>query len=153
MIIESFTDIMDETYIQRSRAVARMVFTANQLFRAVNATVRRFELTESQYNALRILRGAEKRGESLTQAELAERLIASRANTTWILDKLEERRLIRRKGHSDRRKNLVEITTAGQRLLTRIDPEFEKLLNRVLEQVGDDELSQLMRTIDRFKFD
>ncbi|MBX3460502.1 MAG: MarR family transcriptional regulator [Planctomycetes bacterium] len=144
---------MDETYIQRSRAVARMVFTANQLFRAVNATVRRFELTESQYNALRILRGAEKRGESLTQAELAERLIASRANTTWILDKLEERRLIRRKGHSDRRKNLVEITTAGQRLLTRIDPEFEKLLNRVLEQVGDDELSQLMRTIDRFKFD
>lgn len=144
---------MDETYVKRSRAVARMVFTANQLFRAVNATVRRFELTESQYNALRILRGAEKRDESLTQAELAERLIASRANTTWILDKLEERRLIRRKGHSDRRKNLVEITTAGQRLLARIDPEFEKLLNRVLEQVSEDDLGQLMRTIEKFKFD
>lgn len=144
---------MDETYVKRSRAVARMVFTANQLFRAVNATVRRFELTESQYNALRILRGAEKRDESLTQAELAERLIASRANTTWILDKLEERRLIRRKGHSDRRKNLVEITTAGQRLLARIDPEFEKLLNRVLEHVSEDDLNQLLRTIDKFKFD
>ncbi|MCC7507934.1 MAG: MarR family transcriptional regulator [Planctomycetes bacterium] len=144
---------MDETYLKRSRAVARMVFTANQLFRAVTAVVRRFELTESQYNALRVLRGADKRGESLTQAELAERLIASRANTTWILDKLEERRLIRRRGHSDRRKNLVEITSAGQRQLARIDPEFEKLLNRVLADVSEDDLGQLLAVIDKFKFE
>lgn len=144
---------MDETYLKRSRAVARMVFTANQLFRAVTAVVRRFELTESQYNALRVLRGADKRGESLTQAELAERLIASRANTTWILDKLEERRLIRRRGHSDRRKNLVEITSAGQRQLARIDPEFEKLLNRVLADVSEDDLGQLLVVIDKFKFE
>lgn len=144
---------MDDTYLKRSRAVARMVFTANQLFRAVTAVVRRFELTESQYNALRVLRGADKRGESLTQAELAERLIASRANTTWILDKLEERRLIRRRGHSDRRKNLVEITSAGQRQLARIDPEFEKLLNRVLADVSEHDLSQLLAVIDKFKFE
>ncbi len=144
---------MDDTYLKRSRAVARMVFTANRLFRAVTAVVRRFELTESQYNALRVLRGADKRGESLTQAELAERLIASRANTTWILDKLEVRRLIRRRGHSDRRKNLVEITSAGQRQLARIDPEFEKLLNRVLGDVSDDDLSQLLAVIDKFKFE
>lgn len=144
---------MDDTYLKRSRAVARMVFTANQLFRAVTAVVRRFELTESQYNALRVLRGADKRGESLTQAELAERLIASRANTTWILDKLEERRLIRRRGHSDRRKNLVEITSAGQRQLARIDPEFEKLLNRVLADVSENDLNQLLAVIDKFKFE
>ncbi|MBK8206758.1 MAG: MarR family transcriptional regulator [Planctomycetes bacterium] len=144
---------MDDTYLKRSRAVARMVFTANQLFRAVTAVVRRFELTESQYNALRVLRGADKRGESLTQAELAERLIASRANTTWILDKLEERRLIRRRGHSDRRKNLVEITSAGQRQLARIDPEFEKLLNRVLADVSEDDLNRLLAVIDKFKFE
>lgn len=144
---------MDDSYIRRSRSMARLILSANQMFRAVSNLVRRFELTESQFNALRILRGAEKRGESLTQAELAERLIASRANTTWILDKLEERRLVRRKGHTDRRKNLLELTNAGHRMLTRIDPEFEKLLDRVLESVSANELEQLELIVNKFRFD
>lgn len=144
---------MSDNYIRKSRAMARLILTANQMFRAVSNLVRRFELTESQFNALRILRGAEKRGEALTQAELAERLIASRANTTWILDKLEERRLVRRKGHTDRRKNLLELTTAGQRMLTRIDPEFENLLNRVLAGVPDADLEQLELIVNKFRFD
>jgi DNA-binding MarR family transcriptional regulator len=122
------------------------------LYKAVTGLVRRFELTESQYNALRVLRGAERREEDLTQAELAERLIASRANTTWILDKLEERRLIRRKGHSDRRKNLVEITSAGHKLLAKIDPEFEKLLTDILGDVTDAELEDMLATIGKFRF-
>lgn len=143
---------MNETYLKRSRAVARMVFTSQQLYKAVTALVRRFDLTESQYNALRVLRGAERRDEELNQADLAERLIASRANTTWILDKLEERKLIRRKGHSDRRKNLVEITTAGHRLLGKIDPEFEKLLTDILGDVTDADLETMLATIDKFHF-
>jgi DNA-binding MarR family transcriptional regulator len=119
---------------------------------SVNALVRRFDLTESQYNALRILRGAERRGEQLNQAELADRLIASRANTTWILDKLEERKLVRRKGHSDRRKNLLEITQPGQKLLQRIDPEFERLIDEILGQVSDEELDSLQLVIAKFQF-
>jgi DNA-binding MarR family transcriptional regulator len=144
---------MNDTYIKRSRAIARMIFTSQQLYKAVTSLVRRFDLTESQYNALRVLRGAERRDEDLTQAELAERLIASRANTTWILDKLEERNLIRRKGHSDRRKNLVEITSGGQRMLGKIDPEFEKLLTDILGEITDTELESMLATIAKFHFD
>ncbi len=143
---------MNDTYIRRSRTVARMVFASQQLFRAVNSLVRRFELTESQYNALRILRGADRRDESLTQADLADRLIASRANTTWILDKLEQRKLVRRKGHTDRRKNLIEISAAGQKLLARIDPEFENLLAEILKDVTDAELEALQATVAKFRY-
>lgn len=142
---------MNDTYLRRSRTVARMIHASQQLYRAVNALVRRNELTESQYNALRILRGAQRREEELTQAELADRLIASRANTTWILDKLEERKLIRRKGHTDRRKNLVEITATGQKLLARIDPDFEKLLAEILADVTDAELDALQATLAKFR--
>jgi DNA-binding MarR family transcriptional regulator len=144
---------VNETYLKRSRAVARVIHAAQQLFRAVNTLVRRHDLTESQYNALRILRGADRRGEDLTQADLAQRLIASRANTTWILDKLEERKLVRRKGHADRRKNLIEITAAGQKLLARIDPEFEKLLAEILRDVSDAELTAMQAAVDKFRFD
>lgn len=144
---------MSDTYLQRSRAVAQLVYVAQQLYKSVTELVRRFDLTESQYNALRVLRGAERRSESLTQADLADRLIASRANTTWILDKLEERRLARRKGHADRRKNLVEITAAGEKLLARIDPEFEDLLESVLRNVTSSDLDSLQAIIKRFQFE
>lgn len=144
---------MDDAYLKRSRQMAQLLHVAQQMYRAVNNMVQRFELTESQYNALRVLRGAERKSEDLTQAELAERLIASRANTTWILDKLEERKLIRRKGHSDRRKNLVEITAAGHKLLSRIDPEFATLLGEILRDVPDTELEQAIQTVRRFRFD
>lgn len=143
----------DETFIQRSRAIASIVAAAHKLFREVTQCVKTHKLTESQYNALRILRGAERRHEQLTQAELAERLIASRANTTWILDRLEERKLITRKGHTDRRKNLVELTAAGHKLLTKIDPDFDAMLVRVLGHVPMTDLQTMMTTLSSLKFE
>ncbi|MCC6464178.1 MAG: MarR family transcriptional regulator [Planctomycetes bacterium] len=151
MTIESGSGL-SETYVQRSRVMARLIVASQQVYHAVNELVRRHDLTESQYNALRVLRGAEKRNQELTQADLAARLIASRANTTWILDHLEERKLVRRKGHSDRRKNLVELTAAGHKLLQRIDPEFEQLLEQILGDLKTDELTQLEAVVTRFRF-
>jgi DNA-binding MarR family transcriptional regulator len=143
----------DETFIQRSRAIAAVVSTAHKLYREVTLCAKAHKLTESQYNALRILRGAERRDEQLTQADLADRLIASRANTTWILDRLEERKLIARKGHTDRRKNLVELTPAGQKLLAKIDPEFDAMMTRVLGHVAIGDLHSLVGTLGSFKFE
>lgn len=143
----------DETFIGRSRVIAGVVSCAHLIFRAVTNVVRPHKLTESQYNALRILRGAERRDEHLTQAELADRLIASRANTTWILDRLEERKLIARRGHADRRKNIVEITAAGNKLLQKIDPEFEAMLASMLGHIPQAELEALLGSLSKFKFD
>lgn len=145
--------ILPQTYLAQSRAIAQLVIASQRIFKSVTALVRRYDLTESQYNALRILRGAGKRGESLAQAELAERLIASRANTTWILDKLESRKLVVRKGHTDRRKNLVEITPGGAELLSRIDPEFESLLRVILGDVSAGELESLLKITAKFNFE
>jgi len=138
--------------VTRSQALGKIIVTGQQVFRLVTRLVRRYELTESQYNALRILRGAERREERLTQAELAERLIASRANTTWILDKLEERKLVQRKEHNDRRKNIVEITAAGQKLLARIDPEWEAMLDTFMGEVSSEDLRQLAAILNKFRF-
>ncbi|MHC4839633.1 MAG: MarR family winged helix-turn-helix transcriptional regulator [Planctomycetota bacterium] len=143
---------MSDKYLKHSAAVAQLVIASQRIYKAVTALMRKYELTESQYNALRVLRGAASRSEDLTQAELADRLIASRANTTWILDKLEDRRLVRRRGHSDRRKNLIEITAAGQDLLQSIDPEFEALIGGVLKNVSDAELDRMLAVIGKFEF-
>lgn len=144
---------MDDKYLRQSSAVAKLVLASQRIYKAVTSLMRKYELTESQYNALRVLRGASYRKEELTQAELADRLIASRANTTWIIDKLENRRLVRRRGHKDRRKNLVEITAAGQDLLLTIDPDFQALIGSVLKNVSDSELDKMVKVIEKFGFD
>ncbi len=143
----------DETYLLRSRAVADVALAAQKIFRAVTALVGPHGMTESQYNALRVLRGAERRGERLTQVQLAQRLIASRANTTWILDRLETRKLIERQTHTDRRKNTVTLTAAGQKLLARIDPDFARWLDKTLGGLSEAELVSLRSLLDRFRFD
>ena len=143
---------MSEKYLKHSAAVAQIVVASQRIYKAVTALMRKYDMTESQYNALRVLRGAASRNDELTQAELADRLIASRANTTWILDKLETRRLVRRRGHTDRRKNLIEITAAGQDLLQTIDPDFETLIGGVLKSVSDSELDKMLSVIAKFDF-
>ncbi len=143
---------MSDKYLRHSSAVAQLVLASQRIYKAVTSLMRKYELTESQYNALRVLRGASSRKEELTQAELADRLIASRANTTWILDKLEARRLVRRRGHKDRRKNLIEITAAGQDLLQTIDPDFQALIGSVLKNVSDAELDKMLKVIGKFDF-
>lgn len=144
---------MSDKYLKQSAAVAQLVLASQRIYKAVTSQMREFELTESQYNALRVLRGASSRKEELTQANLADRLIASRANTTWILDKLEGRRLVARRGHKDRRKNLIEITAAGQDLLSSIDPQFEALLCGILKDVSNSDLDSMRTVIDKFQFD
>lgn len=71
-------------------------------------------MTESHYNVLRILNGADQ---PLSQVEISRRLLSSRANVTKIVDRLEERRFVRRTAGEDRRVNLIALQPAGARFL------------------------------------
>lgn len=141
-----------EIALLRARTTGDLVRTSQRIFRLISAMARRYDLTESQYNALRILRGAERRGEQLNQVDVSARLIASRANTTWILDRLEGASLILRRNHLDRRKKIVELTEAGRHLLERLDPEFDGILGRILEALPADELALLRALLLKFQF-
>src|SRR5690242_3200766 len=68
----------------------------------------KFELTPQQYNVLRLLRGSHP--EPLPTLALADRLVSRAPDITRILDKLEQRGLLRReRPASDRRTVLVGI--------------------------------------------
>src|SRR5687767_7587219 len=75
------------------------------------------DLTGTQYNVLRILRGSRKLG--LSCSEISERMINRDSDITRMLDRLENRKLIRRERQTDdRRVVLAFIADDGLDLLS-----------------------------------
>ena len=77
-------------------------------------------ISPSQYNILRILRGARPKAARIS--EIAERMVTRDPDVTRLVDRLMKQGLARRERDSDdRRVVLVEITGAGLALLSRLD--------------------------------
>ena len=81
-------------------------------------------VSQSQYNILRILRGA--RPKAVKISAIADRMITRDPDVTRLVDRLIKQGLVRRERDSqDRRVVLVEITGAGLALLSRLDGPAE----------------------------
>lgn len=115
--------------------------TGDILARGISQVLKTADLSSTQYNVLRILRGAP---EGLLCGEIADRMITRDPDITRLLDRLERRGLISRcRGTKDRRMVLARITTAGLRLLGRLDVPVQQVHTRQLRHVGRKRLELL----------
>ena len=100
-------------------------------------------ITPTQYNALRILRGAEPEG--LCRNEVRDRLVARVPDATRLLERLEEMALITRAREGDDRRYVrSRITRRGLDLLAALDGETEQLHRRHLGHLGERKLRALV---------
>jgi DNA-binding MarR family transcriptional regulator len=91
-------------------------------------------ISSTQYNVLRILRGAP---EGLPCGEIASRMITRDPDITRLLDRLEKRSLISRSREvSDRRTVMTRITPEGLKLLARLDEPVQEAHRKQLGHLG-----------------
>ncbi len=103
----------------------------------------RYELSHTQYNVLRMLRGAGATG--LLHGEITERLIMGVPDVTRLMDRLERRDLIRRdRLHEDRRKVVHRITDSGRKLLDQIDPELQSFYDWICDTLPNKKRESLI---------
>lgn len=115
--------------------------TADMLTRGAIGVLKAKDLSLTQYNVLRILRGA---GEGLTCGQIAGRMITRDPDVTRLLDRMEKRGLIWRARESrDRRRVLARITTEGRKLVDRLDEPVQKIHRKHLGHLGKDQLRAL----------
>ena len=108
-----FSCVEEEAYLSLVRTSAELAHSTDQFLKP-------FGITQSQYNVLRILRGAGAQG--LGRNQIAERMVTPTPDASRLLDRLEESGWIRRKrGKDDRRQVNSCITAAGLKLLKKID--------------------------------
>lgn len=98
------------------------------------------DLTHAQYNVLRILRGAGDEG--LGAGEIGARLVTRSPDVTRLVDRLLERKLVRRKRDAqDRRCVRVQITAAGREQVGRLDEVARELHGGPLQGLGPERLA------------
>jgi DNA-binding MarR family transcriptional regulator len=109
-----------------------------------------FGLTATQYNILRILRGAGQNGVTCSQA--AERMIVADPDITRLLDRLETRKLIRReRGLEDRRVVLSYITAEGLELLKSVDKPISEFVRKLAGHIERNKLQQFIETLEALR--
>ena len=116
--------------------------TVERLSRGVAETLAGAELTPTQYNALRILRGAGDAGASCT--EVSDRMVTKDSDVTRLLDRLEARGLISRgRAEEDRRRVVARITDDGLRVLAELDGPVAETHRRQLGHLSEKQLSAM----------
>ena len=123
-----------------------LVRTADQLQWRLGQMLGHYRLSPTQYNALRILRGAGPDG--LRCSEIGERMISREPDITRLLDRLEHRSLVRRRrGANDRRVIKAHITKNGIKLLSGMEPHVDKFIRDLLGRLGEDRLRSLIQLL------
>jgi DNA-binding MarR family transcriptional regulator len=121
--------------------------TAERLSRGVAETLSRVDLTPTQYNALRILRGAGREGASCS--EVSERMVTKDSDITRLLDRLEARGLISRERETkDRRRIATRITDEGLRVLAELDKPIFETHRRQLGHLGEKQIAALGKLLE-----
>ena len=122
-----------------------LVRTAELLSQRPTELIKGEELSRTQYNVLRILRGTP---DGLSCGEVGERLIAKDPDITRLLDRLEKRHLIARfRAPQDRRTVVTQITAAGLALLERLDEPMQAIHHQQLGHLGPNRLLELRRLL------
>jgi DNA-binding MarR family transcriptional regulator len=117
--------------------------TAAVLLHQLAETFRGYDITPTQYNVLRILRGAGEPG--LCRNEIRERLVSQVPDVTRLIDRLEESGLVARERDStDRRLVNTRITRSGLELLDRLDAPVTEAHHQQLGHMSQEQLRMLI---------
>jgi DNA-binding MarR family transcriptional regulator len=123
-------------------AFLELMRTTDMLSRSLAPLLKAEELSSTQYNVLRILRGSP---EGLPCGEIGNRMITRDPDITRLLDRLEKRGLVSRcRETKDRRMVLTRITGAGLELLARLDEPVQDIHRAQLGHLGRERLQSLV---------
>ena len=121
--------------------------SCDSLNRAVQRSTRGYGITTTQYNVLRILRGAQPDG--LNCAAIGQRMITAEPDITRLLNRLKTMRLIRQhRDRQDRRVVWTQIAEGGIELLERMDPAISRLPSELLGHMAPQELATLNQLLE-----
>jgi DNA-binding MarR family transcriptional regulator len=131
-------------------AVLNIMRTAEVLGQATSEFLRDYDLSPTQYNVLRILRGAEPSGAACSQ--IGERMINHDPDITRLLDRLEARNLIgRERSREDRRVVVTRITRQGLDLLAELDRPVRAFLKARLGKLDQLGLTALIGQLEQIR--
>jgi DNA-binding MarR family transcriptional regulator len=137
----AFGSLEEATFLSLQR-------TASLWMQTLAQHLRPYGLTPTQYNVLRILRGAHPG--SLTCGEIGERMVTAVPDVTRLADRLVAHRLAwKARDDSDRRVVRVEISGQGLELLDSLDEKVLEWLRELLSPLEDAEMRTMGQLLEK----
>jgi len=134
--------------IPEQEAYLNLVRTTGSMSREFLRLFREHGLTESQYNAMRIVAGAGSKG--IRMELIGEMMVSHDPDTTRLVARLERAGLVERSRlDGDRRCFVVRITGAGKKVLKKLRKEVDGLHVDQLGHMTRKELKDLNKLLTR----
>jgi DNA-binding MarR family transcriptional regulator len=134
---------------EEERLVINLVYTSGWLSSEQNRFFKRFHISSQQYNVLRILRGQYPNPASV--GLIQERMLDKMSNASRLIEKLKQKKLIKRSECSkDRRQVDVLVTQEGLMLLEEIDKLSDEM-NGICDSLNLKEKKTLNKLLDKLR--
>nr|WP_313789082.1 MarR family transcriptional regulator [Allomuricauda parva] len=126
-----------------------LALVSNKINERFTMALKPFEISQQQFNVMRILRG--QKGTPANLSTINERMVTKMSNTTRLVDKLITKGYVERQVcESNRRKVEILITEKGKTILQKLDEIMEDTENKILNDFSQKELEILNTLLDKF---
>ena len=130
------------------KSALNLIYTFNWVNEKINRQFESFDITQQQFNILRILRGA---GQPLSTLQIRQRMLDKMSDTSRIVDRLIKKGLVKKTVcREDRRLVDVLLTDKGKKLLQTMDGLNEEM-DAIFKCLSEGEARQLNILLDKIR--
>jgi DNA-binding MarR family transcriptional regulator len=125
-----------------------LMYTAGWLNERIGRFLMQEDITQQQYNILRILRGSEV---PLSTLQIRERMLDKMSDTSRIVDRLIVKELVQKSAcKSDKRLVDIILTEKGLQLVERLD-QFNHHIDAILQGLTETEAATVNQILDKMR--
>jgi DNA-binding MarR family transcriptional regulator len=130
------------------KSAINLIYTFNWVNEKLNRQFEPFDITQQQFNILRILRGA---GQPLSTLQIRQRMLDKMSDTSRIVDRLIKKGLVKKSTcREDRRLVDILLTDKGKKLLQMMD-RLNEDMDAIFKFLSEDEARQLNMLLDKIR--
>lgn len=130
------------------KSIINLIYTFNWVNEKINRRFEPFDITQQQFNILRILRGA---GQPLSTLQIRQRMLDRMSDTSRIVDRLVKKGMVKKTVcREDRRLVDVMLTDKGKKLLQTMDGMNEEM-DSIFKYLSEAEARQLNMLLDKIR--
>jgi DNA-binding MarR family transcriptional regulator len=125
-----------------------IIYTANWLYERIGNFLMQEDITQQQYNILRILRGSEV---PLSTLQIRERMLDKMSDTSRIVDRLIVKCLVQKTAcKSDKRLVDITLTEKGLQLVNKLD-QYNDQIDAILNGVSEEDAKTINQILDKLR--
>jgi DNA-binding MarR family transcriptional regulator len=142
-------DIQQESFRNEFQKMGiNLMYTANWLNERIGRFLMQEDITQQQYNILRILRGSEV---PLSTLQIRERMLDKMSDTSRIVDRLIVKELVEKAACKfDKRLVDITLTEKGLQLVNRLD-QYNDQIDAILKGVTESEAKTINQILDKLR--